>query len=60
LTRTWSAPGQAWFEEEGGSDLKLRIATRGESPTGDDGGRHAGSESCAVVKTYTGDRGREA
>jgi hypothetical protein len=28
-------------EEEGGSDLKLRVATRGENPTGDDGGRHA-------------------
>jgi hypothetical protein len=47
-------------EEEGGSNLKLRLVTRGENPTGDDGDRHAGSESCAIVRKYTGDRDREA
>jgi hypothetical protein len=39
---------------------KLRIATRGESPTGDDEDRHAGSESCEIVRKYTGDRDLEA
>jgi hypothetical protein len=34
--------------------------TRGENPTGDDGDRHAGSESCEIVKMYTGDRDLEA
>jgi hypothetical protein len=47
-------------EEEGGSNLKLRLVTRGENPTGDDGDRHAGSESCAIVRKHTGDRDREA
>jgi hypothetical protein len=39
---------------------KLRTATRGENPTGDDEDRHAGSESCEVVRKYTGDRDLEA
>lgn len=49
--QTWicRAPGEAWSKRKGGSDLKLRTATRGENPTGDDGDRHAGSESCAIV-----------
>ena len=47
-------------EEEGGSSQKLRKATRGANPTGDDGDRHAGSESCVIVKRYTGDRDHEA
>jgi hypothetical protein len=42
------------------SSLKLRSVTRGENPTGDDGDHHAGSESCEIVKKYTGDRGLEA
>jgi hypothetical protein len=36
------------------------MATRGESPTGDDEDRHAGSESCEIVRKYTGDRDLEA
>ena len=39
---------------------KLRTATWGENPTGDDGDRHAGNESCEIVKKYTGDRDLEA
>jgi len=31
--------------------LKLRTATRGESPPDDDEGRHVGSESCVIVET---------
>jgi hypothetical protein len=54
------APGQAWPERRACSNLKLRTVTRGESPTGDDGDRHAGSESCEIVKKYTGDRDLEA
>jgi len=42
------------------ANLKLREATRGENPTGDDGDRHAGSESCEIVEKYTGDRDLEA
>ena len=47
-------------EEEHVAKLKLRTATRGENPTGDDEDRHAGSESCVIVKKYTGDRDHEA
>jgi hypothetical protein len=39
---------------------KLQTATRGENPTGDDEDRHAGSESCVIVRKYTGDRDHEA
>jgi len=42
------------------SSLKFRTATWGENPTGDDGDRHAGSESCEIVRKYTGDRDLEA
>jgi hypothetical protein len=48
-------------EEEGYvANPKLQTATRGENPTGDDGDRHAGSESCVIVRLYTGDRDHEA
>jgi hypothetical protein len=33
------------------ANLKLQIATRGESPTDDDGSRHVGSESCVTVSS---------
>jgi len=42
---------QAWLKRKEVANLKLQITTRGESPIGDDGGRHAESESCVTVKT---------
>jgi hypothetical protein len=47
-------------EEADVAKPKLRIATWGESPTGDGEDHHAGSESCVIVKMYTGDRDHEA
>jgi len=47
-------------EEEDVANPKLQTATRGENPTGDDEDRHAGSESCVIVRRYTGDRDHEA
>lgn len=41
---------QAWLKRKEVANLKLQRATRGESPIGDDGGRHAESESCVIVK----------
>ena len=60
LTWTLRAPGEAWSERKACSSPKFRRATRGENPTGDDGDRHAGSESCEIVRKYTGDRDLEA
>jgi hypothetical protein len=51
---------KAWSERKACSSPKFRRATRGENPTGDDGDRHAGSESCEIVRRYTGDRDLEA
>jgi hypothetical protein len=41
---------QAWLKRKEVANLKLQRTTRGESPIGDDGGRHAESESCVIVK----------
>ena len=60
MTAPLSAPGEAWLKRKEVANPKLQGATRGESPTGDDGDRHAGSESCVTVKQLTGDRGHEA
>jgi hypothetical protein len=60
LRLTAGAPGQVWSERTACSSPKFRSVTRGENPTGDDGDRHAGSESCEIVRKYTGDRDLEA
>jgi len=47
-------------EEEGGSEPKLQIATRGESPTGDDARSPRRKRVLRDRRMYTGDRDHEA
>jgi hypothetical protein len=50
-TPTTTCARPSLVEEEGGSEPETSSATRGESPTDDDGDRHVGSESCVLVRS---------